>query len=268
MCPIVCRKCEISMRYWILSLYRAHAAFLSLSLSLTRSLLSRAAPASLASIPYSCELWYRIQGRLVWCSGQLWRPLRESFRAWCFGFTTNISSRVDGRTVRLILQFLYFAGFVPNPGSSPAVFSNMAQIFLQYCFQTWPLRKIFAKIETLRVGNVASCSEFLYTKSVVTHNDIARWYTWKPNHLLETQSSWILTLLKILYGCVKIRYFLQENQTIYYNPSNYCRNSNVSVTGWFIYSDRHQGGNYLKWRSLFFFPSTFFLRNLFSKCST
>ena len=127
---------------------------------------------------------------------------------------------------------------------------------------------IFAKMETLRVGNVASCSEFLYTKSVVTHNDFARWYTWKPNHLLETQNSWILTLLKILYGCVKIRHFLQENQTIYYNPSNYCRNSNVSVTGWFIYSDRHQGGNYLKWRSLFFFPSTFFLRNLFSKCST
>ena len=154
MCPTVCRKCEISMRYWILSLYRAHAAFLSLfffNLSLTRSLLSRAAPASLASIPYSCELWYRIQGRLVWCSGQLWRPLRESFRAWCFVFTTNISSRVDVRTVRLILQFLqfwnYFAGFVPHLESLlPAEFSNTVQIFLRYYFPVmhkWPLSHVF-----------------------------------------------------------------------------------------------------------------------------
>ena len=182
------------------SLSTVRTLHFSLYLSLSRALFSLALhlPLSL-EIPYSCELWYRIQGRLVWCSGQLWRPLRESFRAWCFVFTTNILSRVDGRTVCLILQFMYYAGFVPNPGSSPAVFSNMAQIFLQYCFQTWPLRKIFAKIETLRVGNVASCSE--KTKPFIGNTQF-----------LDSD------ITENFVRVCKDRNFLQENKTIYCNP--------------------------------------------------
>ena len=41
----------------------------------------------------------------------------------------------------------------------------------------------------------------------------------KQNDLLETQKSRVLGLLKNLYGCVKIRKFLPENQTIYWKQS-------------------------------------------------
>ena len=124
--------------------------------------------------------------------------------------------------MRLILQFLYFAGFVPNPGSSPAVFSNMAQIFLQYCFQTWPLRKIFAKIETLRVGNVASCSEFLYKKSVAAGflrcNRLCELVHMKTKPFIGNTQFLDSDITENFVRVCKDRNFLQENKTIYCNP--------------------------------------------------
>ena len=45
---------------------------------------------------------------------------------------------------------------------------------------------------------------------------------------------------------------------LYFNFYYYWRNSNVTVTGWFICSGGNQGGNYLKWRSLCFFCTSLF----------